>query len=115
MKQKQRFRKVQKIGEILPRALTQGRALTHGNLARKIEACSALPYWEDIVGEQLAEISTPERIISGRILVVRVADATWAQELAMQKEDILERLHARGEGAAFEDIHFHPGDPRQFK
>lgn len=51
--------------------------------------------WRRAVGDRLAQKTHPERIADG-ILTVRVPSSTWAQELSMLSEVVLERLGAAG-------------------
>ena len=87
--------------------------LQWSGIAKKASEYSAFPYWPKVVGEQVAKNTLPEKIIGGKILVVRVLDAVWAQELALQKHEILDKLHSLGTGAPIEDIRFTTGDPKQ--
>ena len=90
-------------------------ALKKRRLDRAVEKYAAFPYWPEIVGEDIAKIATPEKIIRGNILVVRVLDAAWVQELTLRKPEFLNALHQANIGAAIEDIHFVAGNPRMFK
>ena len=47
--------------------------------------------WEKIVGPEIASRSKPHALERG-VLVVRVVNSEWAQELAFQKELIMSRL-----------------------
>lgn len=51
--------------------------------------------WEAAVGSRIAARARPVRIERG-VLTVRVASATWAQELSLLVEPILAQLRARG-------------------
>ncbi len=48
--------------------------------------------WQDIVGELLAERSTPEKY-DHHILFVKVSNSTWLQELILIKPTIISRLN----------------------
>lgn len=89
--------------------------LKYFRLDKKAERYAAFPYWREIVGEKIAEIAFPEKILRNRILVVRVEDAVWAQELCFHKQAILDKLHQLALGAVIEDIRFITGSPRTFK
>lgn len=82
-------------------------------LDKKAEEYSAFPYWKEVVGEDIARVAVPEKIIRGKILVIRVADAVYAQELSLQKNQLLDKLHCLKKGALFEDIRFVSGSPKQ--
>ena len=84
-------------------------------LDKKLEQYAAFPEWPRIVGEEIAAVTVPEKIIRGNTLVVRVLDAVWAQELSMMKNDILDRIFQLGVGATIDDIRFATGNPKQFR
>ena len=92
-----------------------GSALGSFTLRKKTKEYSAFPYWEEIVGKAVAEVAVPEKIIRGKVLVVRVLDAVWAQELSLKKNEILDGIHRFGKGAVIEDIKFNIGSPKSLK
>jgi Dna[CI] antecedent, DciA len=55
----------------------------------------SLADWRRAVGERLAQKTHPERESDG-VLTVRVPSSTWAQELSLLSEVVLERLGAAG-------------------
>jgi hypothetical protein len=55
----------------------------------------ALGDWRRAVGERLAQKTHPERVTDG-VLTVRVPSSTWAQELSLLSDVVLERLRAAG-------------------
>ena len=85
------------------------------HLNAKIEEYSAFPYWREIVGDEIARVAAPERIVRRKVLAVRVLDAAWAQELSMQKADLLNKLHNAGFGAIIDDIKFLTGSAQDNK
>ena len=60
--------------------------------------------WKRAVGERLAQKTYPERTQEG-VLTVRVPSSTWAQELSLLSEVVLERL--RGAGHRVQKLRFH--------
>lgn len=66
-------------------------ALSRLGLDREIARYRFVLHWADIVGDEIAQRATPE-CIKNRVLVVRVSDSSWAQELSFQKRAILTRL-----------------------
>ncbi len=88
--------------------------LKYHRLEKKLEEYSAFPYWEELVGSEIAKVAIPEKIIAGKVLVVRVADAVWAQELAFRKPEFIEKLVGLQTGALIQDIRFVTGNPRDF-
>lgn len=64
-------------------------------------------HWKEIVGEEIAKRSFPERIRNG-VLKVKVSNSVWAQELTFQKQIILNRLKKHlSEGQDVHDIKFY--------
>lgn len=51
--------------------------------------------WQRAVGERLAQKTYPERMHEG-VLTVHVPSSTWAQELSLLSDVVLERLRAAG-------------------
>lgn len=64
----------------------------------------SLADWRRAVGERLAQKTHPERVTDG-VLTVRVPSSTWAQELSLLSEEVLERL-ARA-GHELQKLRFH--------
>ena len=83
--------------------------LSKYHLRGKLKEYSAFPHWQEIVGTAIAQVAVPERILRRKILAVRVLDAAWAQELSMQKKELLTKLNDAGFGALIEDIQFLTG------
>jgi hypothetical protein len=61
--------------------------------------------WEECVGPQLVERSIPEKFDDGTLWVA-VSGASWATELRMRKDEILERLNQLAGQNLFSDIRF---------
>jgi Dna[CI] antecedent, DciA len=62
--------------------------------------------WEAAVGSRIAARARPVRLDRG-VLVVRTASATWAQELALLADAILQQL--RGRGVVVDSLRFRVG------
>ncbi len=60
--------------------------------------------WRRAVGDRLAQKTHPERVSEG-VLTVRVPSSTWAQELSLLSEVVLERL--RKAGHQLQKLRFH--------
>ena len=102
-------RQVKSIDQILS---STARSL---KISTKIKSYSAFPDWPEIVGSTISKISYPEKILQSNLLVIRVIDTAWAQELSMQKEAILDKINLHGKGAHINDIRFVVGSPLSFK
>lgn len=71
----------------------------------------SLEQWQRAVGERLAVKTYPERIADG-VLTVRVPSSTWAQELSLLSEVVLQRLVAAGHRVARLRFHVSAGQLR---
>ncbi len=71
----------------------------------KLEQYSIFPLWNDVVGEQIAKITEPERIDNG-LLIVKVSNAPWRTELTFRKKEILTKIHEATKSTAIKDIRF---------
>ena len=89
------------------------RTLGAYHLSQKAEQYAVFPRWPEAVGEEIAKVATPEKIIRSRVLVVRVSDATWAQELSLRKIELLKAVNSYGVGSIIEDIKFVTGSPKR--
>ncbi len=67
------------------------------------EAQTVLREWPAIVGEFLANRAQPDRFVKG-VVYVSAEDSTWAQEVHLHKEEILDRLNERAGRKLFLDI-----------
>lgn len=73
---------------------------------RAARAISIMKRWEQAVGKEMAERSWPERYDHGTVWVA-VVGSVWAQELRMQKEEIVARLNQlAGEPGLFVNLRF---------
>ncbi|MDD2943442.1 MAG: DUF721 domain-containing protein [bacterium] len=85
------------------------------DLQKKIREYSCIPCWAELVGDEVAKHSKPEKIIRGRTLVIRVENAAWAQELSMSKDSLVEGIRQADPRSLVEDIHFKVGNPADFR
>lgn len=72
---------------------------------RKIREYDAVTRWPDIVGEQIARVTEAVRIDRG-VLVVRVKNGPWRNELTMRKREILEKTNSHLKDVQIRDIRF---------
>jgi predicted nucleic acid-binding Zn ribbon protein len=61
-------------------------------IAKTLSHYNVLTSWGEIVGEQIARVSTPERIEHGT-LFVSVNSAPWRTELSMRRLELLEHIN----------------------
>jgi predicted nucleic acid-binding Zn ribbon protein len=66
---------------------------------------AALTNWDDVVGEQIAKVTRPDRVDNG-ILIIKVATAPWRAELTLQRTEILRKVAARIGKGVIKDIRF---------
>ena len=106
---------MRKVGKVLSKAVPHDEAL------RAARAQAIMREWPEIVGEELAKRSCPDRYGKGTVWVA-VSGSAWAQEMRMRKELILHRLRERAEDPTlFQDIRFGvrplptPEEPEIFK
>jgi len=96
-------KKIHRIDKVLRKTLHRL------DLDVKLEGYRIWLLWSDIVGEQIAKRTQPERL-RNRILFVRVSSSTWMQELQTMKQMLLERIDKVIKGAVIEDIRFSLGE-----
>lgn len=64
--------------------------------------------WAEVVGPQVAGVTQVAAVCDG-VLVVRVKNSVWANELTLLKDDMLRRLNTTLGGRVLSDIHFQAG------
>ncbi|MCK5567660.1 MAG: DUF721 domain-containing protein [Actinomycetia bacterium] len=62
-------------------------------LSKKLRVSNIFNHWEDIVGKQIAKKSKPERLLR-KILYVSVTTSTWANELSLMSEKLIEKINS---------------------
>jgi predicted nucleic acid-binding Zn ribbon protein len=72
-------------------------------LEKPILEGSAINSWSEVVGESLAKNSRAVRI-KGRTLYIKAKNAAWRNEIALQKDAILEEINNRTSNITLEDI-----------
>lgn len=89
------------VGQILAKVLRRS------GLDQKLAKYQFIEFWPQIVGKAIAERAKPEAI-RNKVLIVRVENSSWAQELSFQKKIIQTRLNNfLGAEQAVSDIHFY--------
>ena len=61
--------------------------------------------WAEIVGEQIARVTEPQRIDNG-VLFVSVKTAPWRAELTLKRLEIIHKLNAAAGADVIRDIRF---------
>ncbi len=62
-------------------------------LSKKLRVSNIFNHWEDIVGKQIAKKSKPERLLR-KTLYVSVTTSTWANELSLMSEKLIEKINS---------------------
>lgn len=92
---------MRKISRVLPSAVQNDEALRAAKAQMILRRV-----WKDVVGEQLATRSAPDRYTKGTVWVA-VTGSAWAQELRMRKEMLLSRLRNHSDDPnLFTDMRF---------
>ena len=77
-------------------------------LANSYHGWLVVRHWEDIVGETIAQRAIANDYREG-VLYVAVEKDIWRQELQMQREEILRKIHSRPYGKAIKEIRYTGG------
>jgi hypothetical protein len=105
-KRPRRARRTQHAADVL------GGVLGKHGIARELRDHRILARWREIVGESLAERTTPDGLERG-VLWVRVKNASWLHQLSFVKDELLAKLAAElGDPPLVKELQFHVG-PRE--
>jgi len=74
-------------------------------IQKKLQEYDAVVYWESVVGERVAQMTTATRILQG-VLFVHVKTSTWRNELTLRKKEIISKLNMTIGSNAVKDIKF---------
>jgi len=72
--------------------------LDRKGLAVRLDRARVIEEWPELVGRQIAAVSSPESVTADGILRVRVATAPWAAELSLMTPRILAQINATRKG-----------------
>jgi predicted nucleic acid-binding Zn ribbon protein len=61
-------------------------------IEKPIQQYEALQLWPNIVGEKIASVTEPQKILNGK-LFVKVKNAAWRNELVFHRADLLKKLN----------------------
>src|ERR687896_2295840 len=62
-------------------------------LTKRVQQAGIIEEWAELVGPQIATVTTPESVTPDGVLRVRVATAAWANELSLMTPRILARIN----------------------
>lgn len=71
----------------------------------KLKELEVLELWPNIVGEQIAKVTTAERIERGK-LFIHVTRATWRNELVYLKKTLITKINTEMNREVVQDIIF---------
>jgi predicted nucleic acid-binding Zn ribbon protein len=77
-------------------------------LTKRVQQAGIIEEWAQLVGPQIAAVTSPESVTPDGVLRVRVATAPWANELSLMAPRILARLNA-GRTGRVKEIRWMPG------
>jgi predicted nucleic acid-binding Zn ribbon protein len=92
-------------GHPVPASQAIAELMTALGIDQTLRKFSVLTAWSDMVGEQIARVTVPDRIESG-VLYVRVTTAPWRAELSMKRLEILQKINRAVGADVVKDIRF---------
>ena len=84
--------------------------LKQSGFAKRIQQAEVVEAWPELVGPQIAAVTTPESVTPDGVLRVRVASAAWATELGLMTPRILARINT-GRTGRVKEIRWVPVAP----
>lgn len=79
--------------------------LRKSGLEKGVKQNTALLLWDEVVGENIAENTSPEKVEHGTLLVT-VENSSWRQELVFKKKEIIDKLNNKIGKKTIKDIRF---------
>tara|TARA_B110000467_G_C18255621_1_gene443162 strand:+ start:458 stop:733 length:276 start_codon:yes stop_codon:yes gene_type:complete len=79
--------------------------LKNNNLETGVNQNNALLIWESVVGDNIGQNTTPDKVEHG-VLTVKVKNSTWRQELVFEKQNILTKLNLKLGNKTIREIRF---------
>ena len=79
--------------------------LRKSGLETGVKQNTALLIWNEVVGKNIAENTSPEKVEHGT-LTVKVENSSWRQELVFKKKEIIDKLNSRIGKKTIKEIRF---------
>ncbi len=79
--------------------------LRKAGLETGVKQNTALLIWSEVVGKNIAENTSPEKIEHGT-LTVKVENASWRQELVFKKKEIIDKFNSKLGKKTIKEIRF---------
>jgi predicted nucleic acid-binding Zn ribbon protein len=89
----------------VPAGIVISELFNHLGIGGTVQQFDVLNVWASVVGEQVAKVTTAQRIEKG-VLTVGVATAPWRNELVLRKREIIQKLNAAVGSTVVLDIRF---------
>ncbi|MDR2337954.1 MAG: DUF721 domain-containing protein [Deltaproteobacteria bacterium] len=90
-------------------------SLKRRHLTNKLSQYANFSNWSAIVGEKLSAVSAPVKIINHKILIIKVIDSVWGQEIIFNKQKILATINKEWQNLHLEDLRISVSNPVEFK
>lgn len=90
-------------------------ALSAYRIKDKLKPYDIFLDWKETVGEEIAKIAWPKKVINKRILILQTLNSSWAQEIEFMKEDIINKISLHHPQSVIEEIKVVTGDPTKSK
>lgn len=74
-------------------------------LEKKLKQYDIVDVWPTIVGSQIAQVTSVDKI-QNNVLVIKVTAAPWRAELTFRRKEILEKIREAMNSDAIKDIRF---------
>ncbi len=101
----ERKRRPEAIGKIVASVIDRS------GIGQRIEQAGIIPEWRQLVGPQIAAVTSPQSISANGTLFVRVTTNAWANELSMLEPELLKSLNRKPERAPVKKIRWMLGQP----
>lgn len=75
------------------------------HLGKTLLQYKVMEEWGTLVGERIARVTNPERVIDGK-LVVKVRSSAWRNELTFMKSEIIKKINETLKEEIITDIIF---------
>ena len=79
--------------------------LKESGLDKGVKQNTALLIWDEVVGENIAENTSAEKVEHGT-LTIKVDNSSWRQELVFKKKEIIDKLNSRIGKKTIKEIRF---------
>ena len=77
------------------------------NIESKINSSRLFNHWQEIVGSEISSKAKPEKLNKG-LLFVSVTTSTWANELSLMSNQLIDRINSYIGKKIVKEIRFRP-------